>query len=170
MKITVKTAPETIYPEDYLRSNSVFLAGGITNCEVWQDLVITQLMEMEDDLDRDILILNPRRLNFPMDDPGEADIQIEWEFDALNSANVFSVWFANAASVQPITLYELGRQMVLRKNYSDSVIIGVAPGYLRSQDVHKQVELADKSISVRIVDNLHDHAVNIQRALRRGRF
>lgn len=166
MKITVKTAPEKIYPEDYLTSNTVFLAGGITDCYEWQDLIIRLLMKTKDDLNRDILILNPRRLNFPMGDPGETDRQIEWEFDALMSANIFSVWFANSSSVQPITLYELGRQVVVRKKYPESVVVGAARGYLRRQDVCKQLALVDSTISERISVTMENHAENIRRALK----
>lgn len=165
MKIIVKTAPEAIYPEDYSTSNTVFLAGGITNCVEWQDLVIEYLMKTEADLNRDILILNPRRPNFPMGDQAEAGRQIEWEFDALNASNVFSVWFSNSSSVQPITLYELGRQMVIRAKYPNSVIVGVGPAYSRLYDVYKQVVLADASIHARISTNLCDHSASILRAL-----
>lgn len=162
MEIIVKTAPEPVLLEEYEKCISVFLAGGITDCPNWQQSVIDHIKDTPFGLHKkDVLILNPRRENFPMDDPSEAEIQIKWEFDALNRADIFSVWFANSPSVQPITQYELGRQMALRRDSPNSVVIGVDPKYPRMQDVYVQTGLADNSIAMRISNTIAAHVINI---------
>ena len=140
---------------------TVFLAGGITNCPDWQKETISLLA------DELITILNPRRKNFPIHDPNAAKEQIEWEFHALNNANIFSMWFCNANSDQPICMYELGRHLALHSNNLDAVVIGIEPGYRRAQDVFIQSGLIDSSIPLRISDNLQDHATNIKEAVKK---
>ena len=137
---------------------SVFLARGITNCPEWQTELIKLLSnEM-------ITIFNPRRKNFPIHNPNVAKEQITWEFNALNNADIFSIWFSNAASDQPIYLYELGRHLVLRENCPETIVIGVEPGYRRAQDVYIQTSLVNPFISLEISDNLNDHAFKIKKA------
>ena len=84
--------------DDVIRYPSVFLGGGITNCTDWQKEVTSLL---SDEL---ITILNPRRENFPVNDPQAAKDQIEWEFNALKDATIFSMWFSGESSVQPICM------------------------------------------------------------------
>lgn len=134
---------------------SVFLAGGITACPEWQTELINLL---SDEL---ITIFNPRRKNFPIHDPNAAKEQITWEFYALDKADIFSIWFSNASSDQPICMYELGRHVAFRSNNLDTVVIGIEPGYKRSQDVYIQMGLVDSSIPLRISDTLESHAKNI---------
>ena len=54
-----------------------FLAGGITDCGEWQDEVIKYLTEVEVDLSG-LVLLNPRRKNFPIHDPNASNEQITW--------------------------------------------------------------------------------------------
>lgn len=53
----------------------VFLAGGITGCPDWQAAVVRMVG------DANVVLLNPRRENFPMDDPKASLDQILWEHD-----------------------------------------------------------------------------------------
>ena len=153
----VITAPQKI---DSIDKPTVFLAGGITNCPEWQDELILQLKDVES-----AVLLNPRRKNFPIDDPNAAQEQIAWEFQALEQANIFSMWFSDSDSDQPICMYELGRNVALRKNNINSIVIGVEEGYSRSQDVEIQMSLINKKISSRISNNLNQHAFNILGAI-----
>ena len=111
---------------------TVFLAGGITDCPDWQQEAVGILAHT------DLALLNPRRRNFPIHDPLAAFEQIEWEFEALNDADVILFWFAASRSVQPIALYELGRHAVRNTR----LIVGADPGYPRRQDVEIQLRLA----------------------------
>lgn len=139
-------------PEPYIAERGdvfLFLAGGISNCWEWQDAVIKELEKYN--LEK-LVVFNPRRKNFPIDDPNAARDQIGWEFSWLNMADIFTMYFANADSDQPICMYELGRHLERIKNFSlyndyyfdpkDRIVIGVEDGYRRAQDVYIQSELA----------------------------
>lgn len=154
----VFTAPEKIENPDGLQT--VFLAGGIVKCKWWQDSVIERLEKYDH-----ALILNPRRRNYPWDDPKAEREQITWEFVGLNKCDVFSMWFAGGESPQPICMYELGRQLALRVlNPNKRVVVGMNPGYRRKRDVLIQTQLAYPGIQ--IAKDLDTHADNILEATR----
>jgi hypothetical protein len=122
-------------PEPYLfRSGdapSVFLAGGITHCPLWQPAAAAAL--------RDFVVFNPRRKRFSMDDPRQSDIQIAWEFRHLGAADVTLFWFPDcdpALTTQPITLYELG---CAAATPGRRIAVGTDPGYPRALDVRVQL-------------------------------
>ena len=120
---------------------SVFLAGGITGCPLWQ-MQAVQLLEH-----KDIDIFNPRRLNFPMDDPNAALEQITWERHCLHQAKTILFWFCKETT-QPIVLFELGYHLArskfingFRTGADKKICIGIEPGYAREQDVRIQTQL-----------------------------
>lgn len=129
---------------------SVFLAGGITDCPDWQfgASILLDLVGYD--------VFNPRRMNFPIDDPNAAEEQITWEFNALNLAYAIIFWFPEE-EIQPIALFELGRwtQPGLFNHVTERsskmykpVAIGVDPSYERRQDVEIQVSLARPNLVV----------------------
>ena len=139
-------------PEEYeMKKGDVicFLAGGISNCATWQDEVIDFLKYKEDkyNLDR-LVIMNPRRESFSEDSSfEEVEEQIKWEFKWLSRCDIFSMYFCACESVQPICMYELGRnihKMMIDcpSSYGERIIIGVEPGYKRERDVIIQCKLA----------------------------
>lgn len=131
---------------------TVFLAGGIVNCPDWQNVVIEKLRAYDKKHSLgNLFIFNPRRKNFPIKDKSAAKKQIEWEFNALEDSDIFSMWFCNAPSDQPICMYELGRHLCT----SDLVALGVEPGYKREQDVYIQTSLVDDSIEISKTLNEH---------------
>jgi hypothetical protein len=139
----VITAPNKIIENN---KPTIFLAGGITNCDEWQDKLI-QILQPYDFA----ILLNPRRRNFPIHDKNAAQEQIEWEYNALNNADVFTMWFsASPVSVQPICMYEYGRHLAIRqyKKELHKVVVGVEEGYLRKQDVYIQTKLIDTHIRI----------------------
>ena len=144
MKIV--TAPE-IY-ETKPTEVSVFLAGGITDCPDWQKTVIDALRSTPD-LEW-LVIYNPRRENFPINDPNAAREQIEWEFNALEKADIFSIFFSGGESLQPICMYELGRNLHRMKTkyegnwyeLASRIVVTVEPECKRRSDVIIQTELA----------------------------
>ena len=127
---------------------SVFLAGGITNCEDWQTEVIKLLQKNNYPTDiENLVIFNPRRENFPINDPNAAQEQIEWEFNALEKCDIFSMYFSGGDSDQPICMYEIGRNIVRMQmkhplDWMERIIITVEKGYKREQDVRIQTQLA----------------------------
>src|SRR4051812_25924239 len=82
--------------------NAVFLAGTITGAGNWQKDTSAFLTSHGVD------VFNPRRENFPIDDPAAARKQIEWESDHIEAAVIVSFWFPKDG-LSPITLYELGK-------------------------------------------------------------
>lgn len=135
-------------PEKLERSfgyKSVFLAGGITNCPDWQQEIVELLR------DTDLILLNPRRANFPIGDPSAAMEQITWEHDHLRKATAVLFWFP-CETLCPIVLYELGAWSMTDK----PIFVGVHPKYKRRQDVEIQTRLVRPDVEV--VYNLEDLA------------
>ena len=109
---------------------SIFLAGGITGCSDWQ----TQIVELLKD--ENVILLNPRRKNFPIDDPKASYEQIFWEYNHLRRATAISFWFPKE-TLCPITLLELGKWIVSKK----PLFIGIDKEYKRLKDVKLQTAL-----------------------------
>jgi hypothetical protein len=116
---------------------SVFLAGGITNCPQWQ----IKLIELIKDLN--LIVFNPRRKVFPIDDPNEAPAQIKWEHDMLSRATIISFWFCKETDC-PIALYELGSVVSLKK----PILVGIDPGYPRRIDIEIQLRIKRPDIKI----------------------
>lgn len=160
----VITAPEELN----LKENEIlcFLAGGISGCENWQDKVISILNSYTDT--DNLVLANPRRKEFDITDPTASEKQIQWEFYMLEKADIFSMYFDNSNSVQPICFYELGRNLCKIKNnaifpsYENRIVVSVREGFSRTNDVVIQTKLAlsDDSI-VNIVQDIKTHADNI---------
>lgn len=134
--------------EKYIPSENdikIFLAGGITNCHNWQNDVILELTEYNNT--EHLVIFNPRRENFPIHDPNASLEQITWEYKMLEQMDILSMYFANGDSDQPISLYELGRnilrmQMRFPTDWEKRIIISCESEYKRKQDVIIQTGLA----------------------------
>ena len=125
-------------PKDYNGTErSLFLAGGITGCINWQ-ADLADLLK-----DEEIVLLNPRRINFPIDDQNAAPEQIEWEYTHLQKADAVSFWFPKE-TVCPITLYELGVQIAKDK----PLFMGIDPEYSRRLDVEIQTRLERPEIKI----------------------
>jgi hypothetical protein len=139
-------APNEYEPGDL---PSVFLAGGISDCDPWQ----WQMAEMLSPLD--LVVLNPRRRHFPIDDPSAAEEQIRWEFRHLRRATARLFWFPSA-TLCPITLYELGASSVA----PGPLFVGVDPAYVRRPDVEIQTKLVRPE--VRIVYALDELAEQVK--------
>jgi len=119
------------------QGKSIFCAGGITGCPDWQARMV-QLLS-----DSDWIILNPRRANFPIDNPKASQEQIEWEHKHLRLAQAIFFWFPQE-SICPIVLYELGAWSMTQK----PLFIGIHPNYPRKQDVVIQTSLVRPDINI----------------------
>lgn len=136
------------------RQPSVFLAGGISNCSNWQNDVIKELIKYDD-----LIIFNPRRDNFNVNDPSQSQKQIEWEYNYLLNSTMISMWFSYE-TIQPICLYELGMWINSRKK---PAVIGIHPEYSRKDDIIIQTNLSrpnDNMIKIAIgwesfIEELH---------------
>lgn len=160
--IQILTAPSSekpIYP-------SVFLAGGISNCKNWQNEVIEEL-SLED-----LSIFNPRQSHFDITDKNASYKQILWEFERLERMDVFSMYFCNSDSDQPICMYELGRNILRMQNrfpndWHDRIIISVEHGYKRAQDVLIQTQLCAPKLFVEMDATPNTHAHYIKKAIKK---
>lgn len=125
-------------PEVYAKKEkSFFLAGGITGCKNWQEEVVELLKDLP------IVLLNPRRKDFPINDPNAAKAQIEWECKHLRKASAILFWFP-CETLCPIVLYELGSWSMTDKK----LFVGVHPEYKRRQDVEIQTGLTRPEIKI----------------------
>lgn len=124
----------------------IFLAGGITNCKNWQADLIKKMKEqnIDEGIDLPILLFNPRRENFPIDDPNASREQIEWEFNELRDAHIIIFWFSKG-SLNPIVLYELG---MWGNSRGIPIVVGIDEGYERQQDVEIQTMLARDDVTI----------------------
>ena len=156
MRLENETMKVITAPEKYIEKPGdvrCFLAGGISNCPEWQQEAIKYLREFDVDKNHpnnELIIFNPRRESFPINNPDVTEEQIAWEFEALNNCGIFSMYFCNADSDQPICMYELGRYLLHTMNrywhsWEKRIVISVEDGYRRQADVKTQVRLATKN-------------------------
>ena len=97
-----------------------------------------------------MIIFNPRREDFPINDASAAAQQIKWEYDYLRKADFISFWFPKE-TLCPIVLYELGAWSMDKKK----IFVGMHPEYARRADVEIQTRLARPEVGiVYTLDNL----------------
>ena len=132
-------SPETLEMPKRIRyeGNSLFLAGGITGCPDWQQRMKIALVNV------DVVLFNPRRKDFPINDPTAAEIQIKWEYEYLRKASMILFWFPEE-TLCPIVLYELGAWSMTDKK----IFVGIHPLYKRKQDVEIQTKLARPFVNI----------------------
>jgi hypothetical protein len=134
--MTVITAPEPVAEPNL---DGLFIAGGISGCPDWQS-VITRDLEAAG---VPVPMYNPRRAVYSTA-PGVAEVQIAWEFDALNKSSAVIFWFPEE-TLCPITLFELGR---FSHQKDTQLFVGTHPNYQRKLDVVTQLQLARPEIAV----------------------
>lgn len=134
-----------------LRHPSLFLAGGITGCPDWQEEIFLLLGGQQ----LNLTIYNPRRKDFPIDDPKGAEEQITWEHARLRTVDFILFWFPEE-SVCPIALYELGAWTPQKK----TLFVGCHPNYPRRQDVVIQTDLVRPGMP--IYSSVSDLAVAVK--------
>ena len=106
MKVQIVEAPNVVELDD--SKINIFIAGGITNCPDWQSELISLLTNRIQKDNDDIVLFNPRRENFTVGDKEVALQQIQWEHEHLEMCDQIVYWFSRG-SLNPISLYELGR-------------------------------------------------------------
>lgn len=135
------------------RTRSLFLAGTITGAADWQREMASMLLSSPN-----LVILNPRRAHFPIDDPSATEAQIHWEHLHLTRASMISFWFAKE-TLAPITMYELGTW----SRDGKKIFVGVDPAYQRKRDVEVQTSIARPEVE--ICYSVEDLAGQVIRAL-----
>lgn len=130
-------SPGYLDPTLNAHHKSVFLAGGIMGCPDWQRVMVEWLAKT------DLVLVNPRRADFPIHDPSAARERITWEHRHLRGVDGILFWFPRE-TVCPIALYELGAWSVMSK----PIFVGMHPDYSRRQDVEIQTALARPGIEI----------------------
>ncbi|WP_254509435.1 nucleoside 2-deoxyribosyltransferase domain-containing protein [Anatilimnocola floriformis] len=129
------------------QGTTVFLAGGISDTENWQAVVIAQLRNTPG------VIANPRREEYePSDAVGRE--QIAWEYRHLQRAGLVAFWFP-PETLCPIALFELGACCSSRV----PLIVGAHPGYRRRFDLVEQLSL--RRPEVQLIDSLDEFVCQI---------
>ena len=138
-------------PNDYTCSSNeipCFVAGGLQRCE-WHNEFLNELNKRT--LNH-LVIYNPKRDGYDVNNLSLAEEQIKWEYNYLNKyvsdKYIFSMYFDNSESVQPICFYELGRYLEVMKNNDNlhNCIISVHPKFSRKNDVIVQTRLATNNL------------------------
>jgi hypothetical protein len=124
----------------------VFLAGGISGTDNWQDTAIDMLAPT------DHIVVNPRRRTPMVSEGDEAAAQIAWEYNAIRKCDWVLFWFP-PETLCPIALFELGATLERTSN----VTIGCHPEYKRRFDVIEQVNLRRPGL---FVNNTVERTVN----------
>lgn len=131
---------ETFFPS----RKHLFLAGGITGCQDWQQEMILQFVSHANDpIFSKVILINPRRNDFDVSDPKASDFQIEWERHHLENVDAIIFWFP-CETLCPITLYELG----VAAAEGTKIFVGCHPDYARRFDVQKQLSLIRSEVTV----------------------
>lgn len=162
----VLTAPSeiNIMPNEI----SIFLAGGIQKTENWQKSIIESLEESF--ANAPLVVFNPRRDNFPIHDPSAAFEQISWEYNGLNIADMFSMYFAEGETDQPICMYEYGKWLERKRQSGnwDTIVVSAEPKYRRYQDVIIQTGLVNPYLP--IGRSLEEHKLRITQMINNKLF
>jgi hypothetical protein len=122
--------PESI--DDYKKT--LFLGGGISGVGNWQAEMVRLLQDTE------LILINPRRTNFDVNNTKMTVEQIQWEYHHLNLSHARMFWFP-PETLCPITLFELGRFSV----QSNPLFVGCDPKYARSLDLEEQMKHVRRS-------------------------
>ncbi len=144
---------------------SVFLGGGISGCPDWQSGVCDNLTY------ENITVFNPRREHFDVSDRTITQQQIQWEFKRLERCDIFSMFFCKGGSVQPICLYELGRNIVRMQSrfpttWKHRIVVTIEPGYKRADDVFWQSLYATNGFVSANYGDAFEHSLYIRRAMK----
>ena len=162
-KPQIITSPSKAKP---IKGNiTVFLAGGISKCDDWQSEVIEELK-----FDENVTFYNPRQKSFDIENFASAVDQITWEYERLEKADIFSMYFCNSESDQPICMYELGRNIVRMQikhpnDWMNRIVVSIEEGYKRKTDVRMQLMLCAPHLYVNTFAYPESHAMRIRNCI-----
>lgn len=121
--MTIYTSPQVAPKPD------VFLAGGISGTEDWQEQAAEALSA------QGLEVANPRRPGM-FTNPSLEPEQIRWEHDHLSRATTVLFWFPGPGD-HPIAMYELGYWLGQGKD----ILVGCPQSYKWRVNIQTQVDL-----------------------------
>lgn len=92
---------------------------------------------------KDLLLINPRRVGFNKDDKSMEKHQIDWEYRHINYSNLLLFWFP-CETLCPITLFELGKIVGSNRRF----VIGAHPDYKRRTDLIEQLSHTHPGLTI----------------------
>ncbi len=124
-----------------LRPPSLFLGGGISNCENWQYAFLFNLYKHREK--SPLVVFNPRRDDFEYTDENLRQ-QTLWERRHIHMADAILLYFPKE-TLCPITLVELG--LVLGMPHKE-LFIGFEQGYQKTKEVVEQIKLSRPGLQI----------------------
>ena len=111
----------------------LFVGGAIPGSTDWQALVTRQVQASG----LSVAVFNPRRADFPADQPGAVAEQVAWEHDHLHAVDVTLFWFPAMPDgiVAPTTLFELGMALGEHRR----IVVGASTWYPRRDILEHQL-------------------------------
>lgn len=122
--MTIYTSPQAAPRPD------VFLAGGISGTEDWQEHAAEALSA------QGLEVANPRRPGM-LADPSLEPEQVRWEHDHLSRARTVLFWFPGPED-HPVAMYELGYWLGQGK---ENLLVGCPQESARRVNIQTQVDL-----------------------------
>ena len=119
-------------------SPSLFMGGGISGCPDWQAQLVRELKNV------DLVLVNPRRKVFDVQNAANTRLQIRWEYLMLRRCDGILFWFP-CESICPIVLFELGTHLMVP---GKPLFIGMHPEYQRRIDVEEQTSIIRPDIEI----------------------
>jgi len=116
----------SVFPLAYMPL--LITGGGISGCPDWQQ-DIRKLIHDTRNCDT-LVLVNPRRAVFDVNDKSMTPIQVGWEHRHLDSVDAILFWFPEE-TLCPITLYELGTWSIKAQASGTKIFIGCHPNYAR---------------------------------------
>lgn len=115
-------------------TKTLFIGGGITNCEDWQTTVVEELLKTVPN----VVIFNPRRKSFHLTEENRLK-QISWEFFHLTKSDAIIFWLP-ADGECLTTLFELGKEIGKRSD-KKNIFIGIDRYNKMAFDLVEQLKL-----------------------------
>lgn len=136
---------------------SIFLAGSIDmgGAEDWQVQATKQIAAIESTLEREFIVMNPRRDNWDSSwgqDSPELAHQINWELDAMELVDAV-LFYLGPTTKSPVTMLEIGLQAGQNiAGFLNKSVVFCSPGFWRKANVDI---VCETSRMIR-VDNFED--------------
>jgi len=137
---------------------AIYLAGGISDIDDWQDQFISHFKQLQSDTLmkalylKNLTIINPRRNHFN-DKRSEIKKQIMWEHAHAKAADALVFYFP-ADSHCSISLFQYGKYLTSGKK----IFVGIEKDHLKSLDIfaHTRIEKPDQNINYSITDLIEE--------------
>jgi len=94
-------------------SPSLFMGGGISGCPDRQQKLVRELKDVN------LVLVNPRRTVFDVQNGADTRLQIRWEYLVLRRCDGILFWFP-CESICPIVLFELGSHLMVPRSNNPS--------------------------------------------------